>query len=106
MKLTLSNDSTLILKAVAAKASALNPFIQKGASLVVSAIIAEFDGSASDAQLESLARRLMTKKGKEKSFAKALKDITRDGNDEAMKALEKTLKKLSDSLTVRKNASP
>jgi predicted HAD superfamily phosphohydrolase len=97
MKLSISEDSTKKLKEMMAKISKLNPYAQQSMSALVEAIAVEFSASYTEAQIECVASRLTTTKGKQKALMTTLKSITLKADDETLKTLEKTLKKINSS---------
>ena len=97
MKLSVSKEGSEKLDKLMSKIQTVNPFAQKSLSALAEAIVYEFAETALETQVEAVAKRLTTNKGKQKSLVKTLRNITDHADEETLRALEKALKKLSQS---------
>lgn len=97
MKLSITDAGSAKLEELMSKVQTINSFALKSLSALTEAIILEVAEKTEPSQLESIAMRLTSPKGKQLALVKTLRSITENADDETLRALEKTFRKISQN---------
>lgn len=97
MKIDLSSEATVAIKALRDRLVASQPYVDKHFSSIVSELVVHFAGIADAKSVEALCSRLITPSGRKRALIKSILSLGENLDDGTLKSLESSVRKIQSN---------